>query len=112
LRLELENTEEYVDALESIRLEREKLVADLAEQVSTWSTRAGELEGDRQALVAALDTVQHERDESVAALEAFRRRVSVRLANKLTSALGHVPGATPALRWVLRGIRSRNDAGG
>jgi GT2 family glycosyltransferase len=112
LRLELENTEEYVHALESIRLERETLVADLAKQVSTWSTRAGELEGDRQALVAALDTVQHERDESVAALVAFRRRVSVRLADKLTSALGHVPGATPALRWVLRGIRSRSDAGG
>ena len=112
LRLELENTEEYVDALEGIRVEREELIAGLAEQVSTWSTRAGELEGDRQALAAALHTVEHERDEAVAAVVAFRRRVSVRLADKLTSALGHVPGSTRALRWVLRGIKSRSDARG
>jgi GT2 family glycosyltransferase len=111
LRLELENIEEYVGALEGIRLEREELIVELAEQVSTWSTRAGEIEGDRQALAAALRTVERERDEAVAAVVAFRHRVSVRLADKLTSALGHVPGSIRALRWVLRGMKRLGRAG-
>jgi len=111
LRLELENTEEYVGALEGIRLEREKLIAELAERVSTWASRAAELEGARQTLASELHTARHERDEAVAAVVAFRRRVSVRLADKLTSALGHVPGSMRALHWVLRGIKSRSEAG-
>jgi DNA repair ATPase RecN len=115
LRLELENKEEYVAALEGIRLEREKLVADLAEQVATWASRTAEVERARQALASELHTTTsdlhtawREREE---AIEAFRRRVSVRLADKLTSALGHVPGSIRALHWVLRGLKSRGGAG-
>ncbi len=108
LRLELENREEYVDALEGIRLEREKLIAELAEQVSTWASRTAEVEHARQALASELHTAWREREE---AIEAFRRRFSVRLADKLTSALGHVPGSIRVLRWVLRSVRSRNEAG-
>jgi len=111
LRLELENKEEYAAALEGIRLEREKLIGDLAEQVSTWASRTADLEQTRQGLVSELHTTQSERDEAVSTVAAFRRRISVRLADKLISALGHVPGAIRSLRWVRRRIRSRGEAG-
>ena len=118
LRLELENKEEHVAALEGIRLERETLVAYLAEQVAylaeqvaTWASRTAELEHARQALTSELHTARREREEAVSAVVAFRRRVSVRLADKLTSALGRVPGSIRALHWVLRGIESRRKTG-
>ena len=101
LRRELENQEGYVSALEAIRLEREELVAHLAEQVDLWAARTAEIEQARVALVSELHAAWRERDE---AIEAFRRRISVRLADKLTSVLGHVPGSIRALRWVLRGM--------
>jgi GT2 family glycosyltransferase len=111
LRLELENKEAYVAALEGIRLEREKLVADLAEQVSTWASRTAEVEGARQVLASELHTARVERDEAMSVVAAFRGRISVRLADKLTSALGHVPGAIRALRWVRRGVKRLVGAG-
>jgi GT2 family glycosyltransferase len=102
LRRELENQEGYVSALEAIRLERETLVADLAEQVDIWAARTAEIEKAREALASELHTARLEHEE---AIEAFRRRFSVRLADKSTSALRHVPGSIRALRWVLRGLR-------
>jgi GT2 family glycosyltransferase len=107
MRLELENQEEYVGALEGLRREREDLIGELAERASTWASRAAELEGARQTLAAQLQMVQHERDEAVSTVLAFRRRISVRLADKCASALHHVPGAIRVLRWILRALPIR-----